>query len=223
MGVAEHDGDLTVGHFQPGFWKRAAALTTLTFIDSAIANVSTITIPATAAGGDVAILFDNVADTGTPTDVVPTGWTGIVTATLGAIRLRVSYKILVSGDGGDSIAAMDGDLANDKVMFVFRGNVAITGVTPSIWLSEVTGGNPSLQTVSASGHAVPLLVLAMAAVTTGTGAFSTASPAFNATVLDLGSNIIAGYKIYNSSPANHSIDMNDIGSNSLASGYLICA
>jgi hypothetical protein len=199
-----------------------AALTSITFVDSATSTSSTITIPAAAQAGDVAILFDYAqASSGIPTDIVPTGWTGIITATSAQLRSRISYKILAAGEPGTSVTGLDGDV-EDKVMLVFRGNIAATAVSAEDWALECTSANPSSQTVNASTlGTAPLVVLGMAAHTAATAAFSTASPAFDATVLNSDSDIIAGYKIYNSGPADHSVDMNDLGSfNALGSGFL---
>ncbi|MER8464177.1 hypothetical protein [Mesorhizobium sp. M1396] len=73
----------------------------------------------------------------------------------------------------------------------------------------------------ASGQAIPLVVIGVAVGSGGTAVFSTASPAFDATqTAGSGAPVIAGYKLYNASPANHTIDMADLGINVLASGYL---
>ena len=203
-----------------GFVDRSISATVL----SASSTTSTIVIPAAAAIGDLAVLFDYAEGSGLPTDVVPTNWTGLVTATVDNFRIRCSRKVLVGGDPGATITGMNGSVGNDKVMLVFRPSSAIATVTPSTWLAEVTLGNPASQAISASGQAVPIIVFGCAAINGGTAAFSTASPAFDAEVAKAQADIIAGYKIYNSGPANHTIDMNDLGdSNGLASGYLIVA
>jgi hypothetical protein len=210
--------------------KRAAAGNaggiTLSFVASANSASNTITIPASAQAGDVAILFDFAVrgQATEPTDVVPTGWTGIITHTFSVAgptsgRARISYKILAGGDPGASVTGMNSDV-EDKVMLVFRGSQAISAVNAAGW-DLVTGtGNPSSQTVAASGGAAPLVVFGMADVNNGTAAFSTASPAFDATVANSDADMLAGYKIYNSAPADHTIDHNHTGSNALGSGYL---
>jgi hypothetical protein len=105
-------------------------------------------------------------------------------------------------------------------MLTFRPDTAINDVTISTWNAESTAADPASQTVTASGQPVPLIVFGAAgAIQTG-AAFSTASPAFDNTII-ANSRLRVGYKIYNASPANHTIDMNDLGSdNSLASGFI---
>ena len=69
-------------------------------------------------------------------------------------------------------------------------------------------------------------MLGCAYAVSGSFSFSTASPAFDSVIgFDAGSPyMLLGYKIYNTSPANHSIDMNDQGTfNNLLSGYVSAA
>jgi hypothetical protein len=206
----------------------AGGLTSITFVNSAISNAATITVPAAAQTGDVAILFD-VAEstTGTPpSDVVPTNWTGITTTTFvnsagNGQRCRISYKILTGGDPGASITGMNGTARNDKVMLVVRGNVAATAVSAEDWTLVGEETDPASQTVNASTlGTAPLVVFGMANARLSTAVFSTASPAFDATVADGTADLLAGYKIYDSAPADHTIDMADLGNNMLASGFL---
>jgi hypothetical protein len=197
----------------------------VTFVASAGSSGTTITIPADAQAGDVAILFDVAINTTfnatPPTDVVPTNWTGIITSSGTITRARISRKILTAGEPGSSVTGMNGSSSDDKVMLVFRNLSPITSVSAEDWAVEITTGNPASQTVNASGETAPLIVFGMAFIADGTGAFSTQSPAFDATVANGDSDLLVGYKIYESSPADHTIDMNDLGNiNVLASGFL---
>lgn len=194
---------------------------TLSFNTSAVSNANTITIPAGALVGDLAVLFDQCF--GGTTDVIPTGWTGIATATAGGAgsRGRISYKVLVGGDPGASITGLDAT-SEDKVMLVFTPSATIATVTVSTWNIASTALDPASQSVLASGQATPLVVLGSSSVNGGTAAFATASPAFDATVATADADLLVGYKIYNSSPADHTIDQNDLGNDQIpASGYLI--
>lgn len=198
---------------------------TMSFVDSAISNAATITIPATAQAGDLAVLFDQAINTaGTPTEATPTNWTKLSSVAFGIARGSNSYKILAEGEPGSIITGMDGNSSEAKVMFVFRGNVPITTVTPeSPWHAQGSSADPGGSTVLASGNAVPLVVVGACMSDAGNAEFSTASPAFDAEVEDAAGRNNAGYKIYNSSPADHSIDMADLGGhNFLQAGYLIC-
>lgn len=190
----------------------------LALFGSAIANAATITWPASVAAGDVAVLFDVAGSTG-PAAVTPSGFTNHVNVTDGFVRNMISSKVCTGSESG-SLTGMSSTTMN-KVLLVFRGGA--TTITPSTFNSQQTAGDPTLQTVAASGGVAPLVVLGMAYGSAGSAAFSTASPAFDGTVTTATALLITGYKIYNSAPANHSIDMNDLGSNFLASGYLAVA
>ncbi len=202
------------------------AITTITFVASAGANAATITIPAGAQAGDVAVLFDLAHSTSVaaaPTSVTPANWT-LIKETNEAVsrgsRAITSYKILAAGEPGSSVTGMNDD-REDKVMLVFRGNVAVVTVTPSVWNGESTDGDPASQSVAASGGAAPLVVLGCAGDDNSNASFATASPAFDGTGTATDLDAIMGYKIYNSAPADHTIDMADLGSNNaLHSGYL---
>lgn len=198
------------------------AVSPVKFVASATSIAGTITIPAGAQPGDVAILFDVALNASiVPTDVVPTNWTGIITDTDSGgnpRRVRISYKILAAGEPGASVTGMD-DTNDDKVMLVFRGNAPITTVSAEDWAAQATTADPSAQTVNASGQLTPLVVFGMSFTGT-TAAFSTASPAFDATVAASGDDLLVGYKIYNTAPADHTIDMADLTNNILASGFL---
>lgn len=208
-----------------GVWEEllSAGLTSLTFVASATSSGSTITVPGTALAGDIAILIDGTTGFKTPTNVVPSGWTGIgslysVTGKNGA-AIRVSRKILVSGDIGANVTGMH-EVSEAKTMIVLRPNATINTVTLGTINNEGTAGNPSSQTVSASGQPTPLVVIGAACTESGTAAFSTASPAFDAELAPSVDSKV-GYKIYNSSPADHSIDMADLGNGQvLVSFYL---
>jgi hypothetical protein len=194
-------------------------VTALTFVDSARANASTITIPSTAAANDLAVLCDWAA--GSPPLVVPAGWTQITDDAAASSRLTISYKVLVSGDPNTSVTGM-GSTDPNKIMFVFRPNKIVNSIVPSTWNIEITTGNPASQNIGASGQAVPLVVIGVTGVTTGDADFTTASPAFTATVRTASTDLLAGYTIYNSSPANHTVDAGDVSTNGLASGYIAC-
>lgn len=199
----------------------------MSFVAASTASGTSISIPAAAQAGDLAVLHDYAATagTGTQADVVPSGWTGIVTSAFndGSFnrRQRHSYKVLTPADiFAGSVSGMVGGAAVEKMMLAYRPVGAIETVTIPTWGAESTAGNPSSQNVSAAAQAAPLIVMGAAFSFSGTAAFSTASPAFGATQASA-STLLVGYKIYNASPADHTIDMADLGfDNALASGYI---
>lgn len=196
---------------------------TISYVTSAESTGETIVIPAGAAIGDVAVLADFAWSlAGDPTDVVPTGWTGLVEDEGNNARFRISYKILTAGNPGATITGMNGNSGDAKLMFVFRASTHVKTVTASTWLAETADADPASQAVSASGQNTPLVVLGFCSA--NVAVFNVASPAFDAEVAIGNDDLRGGYKIYNASPADHTIDMADLGDdNALASGYLIFA
>lgn len=202
---------------------RPAGLRIRSQVLTATSTTHQIVIPAAALPGDFCILGDMGGSVGEPTDVLPTDFTSLQTEGDGSTtRGRVSGKILVSGDPGSTITGINAT-ADAKTMFVFRGSSPFKGFTGSTWNEQITGGNPTGQNVAAAGVKTPVIVFGIAGeADDGTAAFSTASPAFDDTLSPAGTHLIMGYKIYNGGPADHSIDMNDLGNaNFLASGYVI--
>lgn len=98
--------------------------------DGATSNVSSlsITIPATAQIGDVAVL--NCAGTNTTqTLTTPTGWTLQDNSTLGSGQTWLFTKTLVSGDPGASVSlTWSGTVRPSAAMRVYSG-VTLTGAT----------------------------------------------------------------------------------------------
>ncbi|MER8397463.1 hypothetical protein [Mesorhizobium sp. M1348] len=197
-----------------------SGVTSVTLISITITSAATIAWPAGLQAGDVAVLADAGSGIGAPASVTPTGFTNVVDCPGVVHRLMVDYKILDGTEAGNIMGISSG-IGAGKCLYIYRGNVPITAVVPSTWNSEATTGDPAPQTVLASPGAPPLVVFGANIGTNGNTTFSTASPAFDATENFGSANFaIAGYKIYNSSPANHTIDMTDNNANALVSGYL---
>lgn len=204
----------------------AGPVTTVSLFSTTTSTGTTIAWPASLQAGDVAVLVDRAATVSgsPPPSVVPTGFTGLTddqtTQGIGQVSQRLvnSWRLLDGSESGN-ITGLNG--TGGKVLYIIRGDNPIVGVTPSVWNHQATTGDPTSQSVLASGQATPLAVIGAAVGSAGSAAFSTASPAFDATqTAGTGAPLIAGYKLYNSLPANHTIDMADLGINALASGYL---
>lgn len=198
-----------------------------TFLTSATSTSKNITIPSAALAGDVAVLCQSSQASSSVSGVLPTGWTepsgnANVTVTSGqTMRTMVSYRVLTAGDGGTSIAGMD-EISDTKIMLVFRPSTSIVTTVSSTWNGEATSGNPVSQTVTASGQTTPLIVIAVAVSEGSVPAFTTETPSMtNVTKSNSHTNMRVGYTIYNSSPADQSIDIGDNGAqNTLQSGFL---
>lgn len=211
--LAGQDATLT---FVPG------SVSSITFHASATADATTITIPATVQDGDFAVLFDFAGGSSAPSDVTPSGWTsnanlaGLISGGF-SFRSRISYRILTAALAGTSVTGMvSGGATAAKVMLVFRPNVAASTLTLGDPATGATSGNPASQTLTSGSGAAPLVALGFAASYNNSPTFSTASPAFGGEVAS-GTVTRAGYKIYNSSPSNHTVDMNDLGTNNVLS------
>jgi hypothetical protein len=216
-----------VAFFSPAIVIPRAPLT-LSYINSGVASSNTISIPASAAIGDLAILFEYAVGGIDPTQGTPSGYTLVkrVPGGGGQAGSQCFYRVLTAASGSVSTGTTLAGGEINTLMFIYRPSKAITSVTPSTWNGQITVGNPNSQTVDPSALTVASLVLALAGSFSSAFTFSTASPAFDATLTnDSGSGYaIAGRKLYNTSPASHSIDMADVGtSNILISGYLAVA
>ena len=195
------------------------APTSLTFVGVTTANTgSTVAIHGSAVAGDLAILFDQSDTNATGVYSEPTGFDVIASGESGAIAGGISAVVLTAGHiTAGTITGMSGAGAISKALVIYRPDAPITNIlfaTPSV---EYTTGNPAAQNIAASGGAVPLVAVAMAANRSGTSSFSTNSPALTTTAIN---DLIAGYLHYNSSPSDHSVDMNDLGVNGLLSNYI---
>jgi hypothetical protein len=195
---------------------------TIAFQASATSTAATVTGPASIQAGDVLLLGDRARNTvGLPTAVIPTGFTEIAsTASDGTTsRTRLSYKIADGSEASASITGMDGTSTDNKVLLVFRPSTPATVLTFADPGQETTDVNPTSQTITASGGAVPLIVGA----TYGSSAAvdpRSSTPAMDAEVSS-STLFYFGYKIYNSAPSDHTVDMDDEGAtNTLQSFYV---
>lgn len=205
------------------------ALTSVSILDTATSNSGTIGVPSSVQDGDLMVLMDRATTkSGAPSATVPSGFEIVSNFTDNVsnwFRLIISYKIATGSDASSTLTGMNGANANRKLLLVFRGNAPITSVTPASLSEQGTDGNPSQQVVTSGSGTPPLIVIAGY----GTQLFSTVDPRTFTPAKD-GELVVPGafmseayiaYKIYNSSPANVTVDMDDEGNyNQLASFYL---
>ena len=122
-----------------------------TFVDSNATITNSITIPSSAQDGDICVIANGSGGLITPSSVTPSGFTNVanVSGSGGgvAIRVMVSYKVLVSGDPGTTLTVMD-TLAGDSVLaIVFRPNFTISSISTSTVNQQCTSGTPTNQTL----------------------------------------------------------------------------
>lgn len=167
-------------------------------------------------------------DDGDPAAAVPAGFTQWMNMVGGAFsgRIVVSYKILAPSDSSTTITpAMTGASAFGYLgAMIYRANAPITALTASTPTQEVTSGNPSPQTILTGSANLPVVAFAVISNMKGD---VVAGESFSPTedgVLDITSGDSETFlfrKLYNSSPSNITVDMNDEGTNNaLASGFI---
>lgn len=196
--------------------KRISVLTSLVQQGSATSTAETITAPASIDAGDLLILHDAaLGGAGAPGSVIPSGFTSIVDSNLSKFKSILSYKIADGTEDSASLTGMNGSTFNAKALYQFRGDVPITSVALSTVNSEATADNPASQNVSASGGTSPLIVIGAYGTSSSAGVDPrTFSPAKDGEISGSVEQYLA-YKIYNSSPADVSIDMDDEGSTNI--------
>jgi hypothetical protein len=199
------------------------AVTSVSFQTSADSDAQTITCP-TVSLGDIGVLVDGAVNaSGTPTNVIPSGFTQLQSSTIDFARTTMSYKVFDGSEDGSSLTGMNGNASNAKILLVFRPNGTISSVGLSTFLQETTNGNPASQAIAASGQSAPLIRLACAAVGSNSTPPPFAAGTFDATVTKAGSfsAIRAGYTVQNSAPSDDTVDVGDNGNgNCLISGWM---
>lgn len=188
-------------------------------------SAETIAWPSGIQAGDVAFLFDFAArQSGQLNEVVPTGFTKIGGGLpLQYARLCISRKILTGSETGN-ITGLNGNYSNTKALIVVRGSLTISSVSTSTMALQVTGGDPTPQTVAASGGTAPLIIFGLVGnISDKNVAFSSVSPSFDSETLVAATNNASqrvGYKIYGASPADLTVDSaGGYTENTLASFY----
>jgi len=104
----------------------------LTTVIETQSSANTITIPGSAAVGDLAVLSNMSETTGTQSD--PSGWTRIVNQQANLPVLTCWYRIIQSGDAGATVTMTTGT-AQSAEMILFRKS---SGVVSSVSVSGAT-------------------------------------------------------------------------------------
>lgn len=190
-----------------------------TFVGSCTSTSNTLNFGSLSAGavaaGDILIYADYAEGAlGGPSAVTPSGFTNHYStqADLAAgHRGMLSWKKATGSEG--SITGMNGGTADNKVGLVFRPvDVSYSSLSFETTAPQITAGNPSSQAPGISGRD-PVIIIGVVGANGGTAAFSTASPAFDAEVANSDGDLRVGYKIYNGPGSTHTVDANDLGSN----------
>jgi hypothetical protein len=204
-------------------------LTTLTKITNTGATsttASTISYPASIQAGDLLVLYQAaIADNGNT--ALPSGWVEYQNVILGGTswRVRVAYKI-ATGEETGTFTGLPSTAYNGWTMTQYRGDRKIKTVIPAGFASSgPTSADPGGINIAASGGVAPLIVEGHAHTPTYSGySFSPGAD----DMLTTGSTGLGAHrtpiKIYNSSPADHSLDIGDNGTGNFLCGYYLqCA
>lgn len=200
-----------------------AGALTLSYFASASSAAATINYPASIQAGDLIVLFDSATEysSGYTTLVIPSGYTAITTFdynyTITYLRTAVSYKIANGSETG-SVTGMNAT-SNAKAMLVFRGSSAISSITSVPIGTNITSLDPASINVTASGGTPPLIVFGyFRGESSPTVTFSPTQDGSVASVYTQ-----ARYKIYNASPADTTVDINDTGNINFDCGFYLAA
>jgi hypothetical protein len=205
-----------------------STLSTITAALSATSTASTITFPGGIIAGDLIVLLDVASTAGSPPSAVtPSGFTQIGSSITGTSTRQTLWLKLAAGTETGNLTGMNGT-TNRKAMYVFRGNVAATAVNSGSVGGQMTAGNPTAQNVTASSGTPPLVVIGAYSVFGSSATVNprTMSPAKDGEIEAGGAGADAwlAYKIYNSSPSDVSVDMDDeFSDNGLQSCYITMA
>lgn len=193
-------------------------------------DVTSITIPAEAQVGDIAVLLSYCRGLASTGGNAPAGWTKITDLTQGSsstgIRALAAYKVLVSGDPGSTITGLIyGGQAEAQHVRIYRkydpGNVG-SGVQVSTPSAQGTTGTPTNQTIANASDFTGYVAIAMYS---GSGTVSVRgfTPAATTENSMAASTFFVKTKVYTAEDTHAAItvSMSDTGSNNILQSFWI--
>lgn len=200
-------------------------------IASASSTGATITVPATAQAGDLAVLAEGYySDNDGITDPIPAGWLVAREVqgshSIGYAGERVLYKKLEAADVGATITGLA--IVNNgfhlKMMRVFRPVAGEIGViSKNTWSAQMTTGNPAVQNHDPSSEPGAVLFFAAGFADSGGTTNVDLIGTFDAEEFHANKSLVIAYTFHKASEAKPpiSVDMIDEGNATvLVSGYL---
>jgi hypothetical protein len=236
LAASPASADFGAGNNLLGFWAKRSTptITTMTYVANTVSEGTTITLPATINAGDLLVLIQCASDgdVGAPADVTPSGgWADIptsVSATTGSgsIRLSGKYKIADGTEDSAVTTGMNGSLADGKVAWQFRGNLAIATLSLGAAVGDATANNPAQQTILASSGTPPVVGITGFCDATGSPAVSprttSITPDHEISTTGGAAGVLWSHDyVQNSSPANYTFDMDDEGASQGIFGFYI--
>jgi hypothetical protein len=137
-----------------------------TVIETQASTGTSITIPASAQAGDLAVLMNNVASLITPTN--PSGWTRIINQNAAIPVMTVWYRILQSGDAGTTVTMTGGTTPSTEMIVLRKASGSISSVSVSGGTIQNAAGIPTTQTQNASTATAPFIVFGCFSPNAGT-------------------------------------------------------
>lgn len=137
-----------------------------TVIETQAGTPASITIPASAQAGDLAVLMNASGSLITPTD--PSGWTRIINQNASVPVMTVWYRILQSGDAGTTVTMTGGSSASVEMIVLRKASGSISSVSVSGGTIQYSATVPTTQTQNASTATAPFIVFGCLATTTTT-------------------------------------------------------
>lgn len=140
----------------------------LTYVDSAFSATHQITVPATAAAGDLVIInwMGRTNWTGGFTLALPSGWTRIFGQTSSFLLdsdmgIDCFFKKIVSGDVSSTITCANSGWTLDATsLIVFRPSHDCTYTAPTGYYFEYGPGDPADQSIDFTAENTPHVVMA---------------------------------------------------------------
>jgi hypothetical protein len=177
---------------------------------------TSISVPADIGAGELLTFFNLAEDIGAalPANVVPSGFTQLITSTFDNMRCTISYKLTTGLEGGDTLTGMNGLVVRAIIMHRYRGGKPASSLFASTASGQGTGGTPSGQTISGLGETPPMVQFALYA-----GSFAgnipdpaNFSPGAEAFLEQAASGLLrVKNEVFNEPPVNTSVSMNDEG------------
>lgn len=202
----------------------SSAITTFTHGDSESVLARSINPLSTDAEiGDLFVVFAS-GDGGfnTPSILTPSGWETAISASNSFTDTAwgIHWKILDSGDNQTYNFVSSGA---SRYCLIYKFFTSPTSVVADLIAAEDNSGNPGSQTKTISAITVPLIVFGAFSADTSssfTTSFSTTEDD-STTAVDGSFRCYFEHKVYNSSPANTTIDMGDEGSINFLASFII--
>jgi len=191
--------------------------TSISFVNSAKGTLS-LTMP-TVQDNDIGIFVSRGRSN--PTKVIPSGWTELTYQnSANPDYITCSKKLTNAADSGATVTGLNANNQEDCIVMVFRPDVECAAFSSADVQSEQwtsTAGNPSARTVTSSGGTAPTLMLGFGGTNGSISSFST--DPFDGTAFQR--EVGMGYVIMNSTPANQTFDINDLGNSNELHGYYL--